>query len=68
METDGKDEETREKGLNLITCLHVEPAHGRVLPAFMHAIDVVKACSLKAWGSLKRFSSHLTVAMGISSS
>ena len=42
METYGKDEETREKGLNLITYVHVEPAHESDAHALLPAIESSK--------------------------
>ena len=42
METSCKDEERKEKSLNLITHVHVEPAHERRLSGQMHAVFVAK--------------------------
>jgi len=42
METYGKDEETREKSLNLITHVHVEPAHESDAHALIPAIESSK--------------------------
>jgi hypothetical protein len=39
METYGKDEETREKSLNLITYVHVEPAHESDAHALIPALE-----------------------------